>query len=53
MVHYDTVTGNLLTHYHTWEAGIRPEPRQLQEVFAPGAHRLVMQEEHRRHTSIR
>jgi hypothetical protein len=53
MVHYDTTTGQLLTHYHTWEAGIHPQPQQLQQVFSPGAHTQLMQEQHNRHTSIR
>lgn len=53
MVHYDTSSGGLLTHYHTWEAGIHPEPQALQDVFSPGAHKQLMAEEQRRHKSIR
>jgi hypothetical protein len=53
MVHYDTSSGDLLTHYHTWEAGIHPEPQALQDVFSPGAHKQLLADEDRRHKSIR
>jgi len=53
MVHYNTETGELLTHYHTWEAGIHPEPNSLQQIFTPSAHDELMQQTQDRHNSIR
>jgi hypothetical protein len=44
MLHYDTASGNFLTHYHTWEAAISPAPDSLQQVFTPGAHTATLQQ---------
>jgi hypothetical protein len=44
MLHYDTASGDFLTHYHTWEAAISPGPNSLQQVFTPGAHSGTLQQ---------